>query len=731
MTIPSSVTTIEGYAFGGCTSLTSVTIPNSVTEIDGGAFSGCWNLTSVILPNSLTSIWDSTFEECTSLTSMTIPNSVTSIADLAFQDCANLTSVCFQGNAPSLGGSSVFAGDSQLTVYHLAGATGWGGATFGGRPTALASPSIAAQPLNQTVAPGNAATFTVTAAGMPPFTYQWRKSGVKLAGATQPSFTIARAQTANAGAYSVAISNHYGSVISSNARLALDGIRPTVTILTPTSGQRMTNTSPVIITGKATDNLAVSNLWCQLNGTGWHQATPANGWTNWSAIVSPKAGTNTVLAYAEDRVGNRSLTNSRSFVFVTFSPLDLTVNGPGGVTPANLNGSLLEVGRSYTLTATPLAGCLFSNWIGSLAGLPSTSPILRFLMESNATLTANFVTNPFSPLKGSYYGLFSDPDRAQESSGFFTVALTAGGAYSGSLKCGANTYSIRGQFDLAGRTHQAVSRPKTNAWGLDLMLLFPDQVVGATISNGVSGGWVAGGLAYRAGFDARTNPATQYAGQYTLILPPEDSPEPQGCGCAAIAVTAGGLTTLTGSTADSTNFTQSVPVSLDGRLPVYASLYGGRGSIWGWLQFDANHPSASLEGDLYWFRPPLLSAQFYPAGVSNQVPAFGSRYTPPSSTTGRVVAMTNGFVIFESGDLPAPVTNHITLTVNNRIINLSSNKLTLNLTPSSGLFSGSVQFPGTTRSNSFKGALVQDRPAGFGSFLETNQAGLLLLGPED
>jgi hypothetical protein len=54
-TIPNSVTIIGGYAFSGCSSLTSVTIPNSVTIIGGYAFSGCSNLTSVTFAGTIPS----------------------------------------------------------------------------------------------------------------------------------------------------------------------------------------------------------------------------------------------------------------------------------------------------------------------------------------------------------------------------------------------------------------------------------------------------------------------------------------------------------------------------------------------------------------------------------------------------------------------------------------------------------------------------------------------------
>ena len=68
MTIPDSVTSIDGYAFRYCTSLTSVTLPDSVTSIGNRAFDGCKSLTSVTIPNSVMSIGGSAFSDCDNLT---------------------------------------------------------------------------------------------------------------------------------------------------------------------------------------------------------------------------------------------------------------------------------------------------------------------------------------------------------------------------------------------------------------------------------------------------------------------------------------------------------------------------------------------------------------------------------------------------------------------------------------------------------------------------------------
>jgi len=137
VTIPDSVTSIgpDVFAFA-C--LTSVTIPDSVTSIGKFAFYRCANLKDIAIPNSVAKIGDVAFVGCKSLTSIVIPAGVGEIRSGAFRGCSNLTGIYFKGNSPSLG-EKVFDGDTQATIYYLAGTPGWG-KTFGGRPTALWEP---------------------------------------------------------------------------------------------------------------------------------------------------------------------------------------------------------------------------------------------------------------------------------------------------------------------------------------------------------------------------------------------------------------------------------------------------------------------------------------------------------------------------------------------------------------------------------------------------------------
>ncbi len=85
----------------------------------------------------------------------------------------------------------------------------------------LLTPTIDEPPLAQITAVGGSATFSVVASGAPPLTYQWRKDGVAIQGATAAKYYIQSTTLANAGRYSVVVSNLNGAVSSSEVTLSL------------------------------------------------------------------------------------------------------------------------------------------------------------------------------------------------------------------------------------------------------------------------------------------------------------------------------------------------------------------------------------------------------------------------------------------------------------------------------------------------------------------------------
>ena len=81
------------------------------------------------------------------------------------------------------------------------------------------APVITTQPRSQTVLPGTSPAFGVLVAGDPPLSYRWQCNGLPLTGATNASLLLGNAQTADAGSYTVVVTNISGSVTSRPAVL--------------------------------------------------------------------------------------------------------------------------------------------------------------------------------------------------------------------------------------------------------------------------------------------------------------------------------------------------------------------------------------------------------------------------------------------------------------------------------------------------------------------------------
>jgi len=116
--------------------------------------------------------------------------------------------------------------------------------------TVLVPPSITSQPTNQTVTQGDNATFTVTAAGTAPLSYQWYFNGTTVLGtATNATLTLNSVQTNNAGTYYVVVTNAADSVTSSNAVLTVTD--PPISLSTGNLNY-LVGAPPKIIDGLAT-----------------------------------------------------------------------------------------------------------------------------------------------------------------------------------------------------------------------------------------------------------------------------------------------------------------------------------------------------------------------------------------------------------------------------------------------------------------------------------------------
>ena len=110
------------------------------------------------------------------------------------------------------------AGDYSVVVTNAFGATVSSNAHL---TVWTAPPTIYRPPADQTVVPGGRARLYVSASGIWPVTYQWRFNGQNVPGATSSMIEISPATPAQAGRYSVAVSNDFGGLVSSEALLSL------------------------------------------------------------------------------------------------------------------------------------------------------------------------------------------------------------------------------------------------------------------------------------------------------------------------------------------------------------------------------------------------------------------------------------------------------------------------------------------------------------------------------
>jgi hypothetical protein len=108
------------------------------------------------------------------------------------------------------------SGDYTVTI------TGAGGSTTSSvakLTIAAVAPTIITPPVSQTIAPGGSATFSVTVAGSDAVTFQWRKNGAAISGATNSTLTLLEVTAANAADYTVAVAGSGGTTTSAIAVL--------------------------------------------------------------------------------------------------------------------------------------------------------------------------------------------------------------------------------------------------------------------------------------------------------------------------------------------------------------------------------------------------------------------------------------------------------------------------------------------------------------------------------
>ena len=142
--------------------------------------------------------------------------------------------------------------------------------------TGMAGLAITAQPESQSVTAGQTATFSVKATGTGTITYQWKKGGVAINGATAASYTTPVTTSASNGAeFAVVVTDGVESMTSSNAILTVTSAAVAPTITTQPTSKNVTSGQAATFSVAATGTAPLSYQW-KMNGADISGATSAS-----------------------------------------------------------------------------------------------------------------------------------------------------------------------------------------------------------------------------------------------------------------------------------------------------------------------------------------------------------------------------------------------------------------------------------------------------------------------
>jgi hypothetical protein len=307
-------------------------------------------------------------------------------------------------------------------------------------------PSITSQPASLVLTQGNNATFSVSATGDLPLSYQWRLGGSNLSRATSNSFTIASAQASNAGNYDVIVSNSSGSATSVVATLT---VRVPPSITTQPVSLIVTQGNNATFSVAATGDPPLNYQWRfggnSLSGaTGSSYAIPsaqAANAGNYDVVVSNSSGSVTsAVATLTVRLPpsitqqpvSLTVTQGDNATFSVTATGDPQLNYQWRFGGNNLSGA---TGNSYTVTGTQAANAgnydvVVSNNSGSVTSAvavltvripPSiTSQPTSLVVTQGATATFNVTATGDLPL--SYQWRLGGSNLSGTTSNSFTIA---------------------------------------------------------------------------------------------------------------------------------------------------------------------------------------------------------------------------------------------------------------------------------------------------------------------
>jgi hypothetical protein len=282
-----------------------------------------------------------------------------------------------------------------LSTFSLSGCAGLASQASG----TFMPPSITTQPVSQTVATGQAATFSVVVTGTSPLSYLWQKNGAAISGATSSAYTTPpTAASDNRALFSVVVTNKAGSAVSSPATLNLAASAGVAIAVSPNSATISAGASQqftATVTGSSNTAVTWSVSGAGCNGAACGTISVGGLFASPSSVPSPAT-----LQVTATSVADPTKTASASVTLAAATAVLLSINPASATVPtASVNSFTATVsGTSNTAVTWSLtgAGCSGSS-CGSLS-TSSTSAVYAAPVVApsppGVTLTATSVADP-------------------------------------------------------------------------------------------------------------------------------------------------------------------------------------------------------------------------------------------------------------------------------------------------------------------------------------------------
>ncbi len=496
------------------------------------------------------------------------------------------------------------------------------------------------------------------------WTYQWQHNGQNIYGASSSSLSLTAGSLADAGDYRVVVKTDTGTYYSDVANLSVVGV--------PAPGAGSPGKTAVLTLPVAGKSLAYA--WYTTNGAVATSSKHYSGQATSRLSILAAAQADAGLTYRckvwrtddpTDQVTSNSTTLSLETLPPAFDPVVLNdaVVAQDYTAQLSANGSITR----YAASGLP-PGLVCDAASGLISGAPRAAGVFHVKVYATnpvGTTAAGPFTMNVTAFPADMTANLSGPvwiDGSTEMFAAMSMSVTKAGIFSGKLSFTFDQGSLH-SLPFSGTVSGTVdgvlgfSTPilLSSSWqgsfsGPHVVIVVWSSLGGWAITLAPAGGPVfATMFPHQNGWDAHTNPATSYAGYYTMEIKENAStgdlpPEAGGSGWGTFIVKTDGTLTFNGRLQDGTAFAAPAFMDSTGGVWVHAWLYGYKGQFEGSLNIAAGDPDNhgwdnAVSGSFTSVRPPstIVLPDFasitnaYFNGLQMQYTATGCKYLPPST----------------------------------------------------------------------------------------------------